>query len=467
MKKILDKQLSGKIENSNSISRRDALKHSAYAVVGTAVTAAVANSAAAQSTSSSSSIPANNSNNMGGRKFRAWVHREIGEGITGGVEELTLLPIDGRQVVIRTEASQCCYSNVGMMLGAPGVRMPSPGKPIIQGHGGVGVVEAVGPEVKRIKVGDRVIVGVTPECSECYNCLRGRADACYGISIPPLVIARTSDGLDVVGDINIGGHAELMVTLEQSCVAINSILPAAELAMLSCVSGTGLGMTMTLSPVTPGSIVAIFGAGPIGLSAVQGARLMGAAQIIVVEPISVRRELALKLGATTVFDPNIEGDQLVDKIRYLCQGESDSFYSGGRPRFGERHLGPDFVIEAVGGDRFPPKLEVGPDPAGILPLQQAWELCPGGSDLLTCGVGQVGNVSFPGGRWTNSSKNHLSSQFGGTHMKRDMPRYVSLIEAGLFDAESLATSTFALEETSDGYQATADRTTVSSVIVMS
>jgi hypothetical protein len=84
MKKILDKQLSGKIENSNSISRRDALKHSAYAVVGTAVTAAVANSAAAQSTSSSSSIPANNSNNMGGRKFRAWVHREIGEGITGG-----------------------------------------------------------------------------------------------------------------------------------------------------------------------------------------------------------------------------------------------------------------------------------------------------------------------------------------------------------------------------------------------
>jgi S-(hydroxymethyl)glutathione dehydrogenase/alcohol dehydrogenase len=226
-------------------------------------------------------------------------------------------------------------------------------------------------------------------------------------------------------------------------------------------------MTMTLSPVTPGSIVAIFGAGPIGLSAVQGARLMGAAQIIVVEPISVRRELALKLGATTVFDPNIEGDQLVDKIRYLCQGESDSFYSGGRPRFGERHLGPDFVIEAVGGDRFPPKLEVGPDPAGILPLQQAWELCPGGSDLLTCGVGQVGNVSFPGGRWTNSSKNHLSSQFGGTHMKRDMPRYVSLIEAGLFDAESLATSTFALEETSDGYQATADRTTVSSVIVMS
>ena len=464
MKETSDKKFpKTKIEAPSTISRRDALKQSAIAVAGTVGAAAVASSAAAQSASSSTS---GSSNNMAGRKFRAWVHREMGEGITGGVEELTLLPIDGRQVVIRTEASQCCYSNVGTMLGAPGVTMSRPGSALISGHGGVGIVEAVGPQVRRVKVGDRVIVGVTPECSECYNCLRGRADRCYG-TVDPLVIAQTSDGVDVVGDLNIGGHAELMVALEQSCVAVNSTHPPAELALLSCVSGTGLGMTMTLSPVTPGSIVAIFGAGPIGLSAVQGARLMGAAQIIVVEPISVRRELALQFGATSVFDPNVEGDQLVDQIRYLCQGESDSFYSGGRPRFGGRHLGPDLVIEAVGGDRFPPKLEVGPDPTGILPLQQAWDLCPAGSDLLTCGIGQDGNVSFPGGRWSNSSKNHLSSQFGGTHMKRDMPRYVSLIEAGLFDAESLVTSTYPLEGTADGHQATSDRTTVNSVIVMS
>jgi S-(hydroxymethyl)glutathione dehydrogenase/alcohol dehydrogenase len=132
-----------------------------------------------------------------------------------------------------------------------------------------------------------------------------------------------------------------------------------ELAMLVDTGLTGLAATTTKVRVETGSDVAILGAGPIGLAAVQGARIQGAAQIIVVDPIRYRREAALALGATIALDPNVEGDNLVRKIQELCRGKTGRHLAGGG------NIGPDFVIEAVGGDLFPPKTEVGPDPTGI------------------------------------------------------------------------------------------------------
>ena len=118
---------------------------------------------------------------------------------------------------------------------------------------------------------------------------------------------------------NIGGLADYMVPFEEAVIPIFTSAPSDELAMLHCVSGCGLGMTMTLSPIEPGSNVAVFGLGPVGLSAVQGARIMGAAQIIAVDPVKVRRDLALKLGATAVLDPNVDkGWDLVARIRNMC-----------------------------------------------------------------------------------------------------------------------------------------------------
>jgi S-(hydroxymethyl)glutathione dehydrogenase/alcohol dehydrogenase len=245
-----------------------------------------------------------------------------------------------------------------------------------------------------------------------------------------------------------------------------------ELAMLHCVGGCGLGTTMTLAPVEPGSDVAVFGAGPVGLSAVQGARIMGAAQIIVVEPVRVRRELALRVGATHVFDPNTEGANLVPKIKDLCKGPTDRKLAGGRDYTANAahiaaNIGPDFIIEAVGYDRARPRVEAGPDPTGILPLQQVWQLCPTGGHICTTGVGfpAQATVSFPVNQWTNGSKTHHSSQYGGVNMMRDLPRYVRLIEKGLYDAKSLITSVYPIEKTLDAYQEVADRTTVTAMIV--
>ncbi len=443
------------------VSRRRLLK-AGVAAVGGAATALGPGAADAVA-----QAPAVLTGTQTGRPFRGWVQRP-GMPNRGGIEELTLLPVTGRQVIVRTEAMQCCYSNVARMLGTqdpntaagPNVR---PTQRLIHGHGGVGIVEAVGPSVRRVAVGDRVVVGVTPECGECYHCLRGRADRCQVLQDPVIPWARTADGADVVAATNIGGHAEIIGTTEEWCVPVFTDVSAVELSLLHCVGGTGLGTTMTLSPIEPGADVAVFGCGPIGLSAVQGARIMGANRIIGIEPVRIRRELAMKVGATHVFDPNVEGDRLLETIRELCKGPTDRKLAGARPSTGNNR-GPDYIIEAVGGDRFPPKVERGPDPTGIQPLLQAFTLCPFGGSIATTGINQNGNLVLPAQQWSNGSKTHFSSQYGGTHLKRDIPRYVRLIERGLYDAKSLVTATYPLARLDEAYQTVADRTNVTAVV---
>jgi NADPH:quinone reductase-like Zn-dependent oxidoreductase len=164
---------------------------------------------------------------------------------------MTLRPITGRQVVVRTEATNLCYSNAGVVLGlpltpafaqanAPDPAPPQPARPpqtggaapagpgrlgamaLIQGHGGVGVVEAVGPEVRRVRVGDRVCVSGTPQCAACYQCLRGRSDMCQFL------------GRQGPGD----------------------LVPMADLRDGVAVAGLGATTAPALALVQPGSIVA-------------------------------------------------------------------------------------------------------------------------------------------------------------------------------------------------------------------
>src|SRR4029450_280367 len=286
-----------------------------------------------------------------------------------------LRPISGRQVVVRTEATNLCYSNAGAVLGLPPMTVATPGSAapvsalapppgvrrmndmaVIQGHGGIGVVEAVGPEVRRVRVGDRVCVSGTPQCGSCYQCLRGRSDMCQflsAIGADDLVpIADMADGTPVYENSHIGGLAELMVTFEEWIVPIFTSAPAVDLEMgCSCVSVAGLGATVsqTLMTIQPGATVAVVGCGPLGLSAVQGARIAGASAIIAIDPIRTRRDVAMRVGAPHVLDPNVEGDNLVSRVRALATWPTDRLWSGGRNPAGRRPgAGADFGIEAAG-----------------------------------------------------------------------------------------------------------------------
>lgn len=447
----------------NSISRRGLLKKAA--AVGGAALAAPTASALGQSANQSANVATR-------RTFRAWVSRGTGTGRTT-LQELTLRPISGRQVVVRTEATNLCYSNTSTVLGLPGMFAgPMSRMPLIDGHGGVGVVEAVGPEVRRVQVGDRVCVSGTPQCGSCYQCLRGRADMCQFLGrqgpndlVP---IADMRDGSPVYANSHIGGLAELMVTFEEWVVPVFTKANAVELAMVcSCVSVAGLGtsVSQTLASIAPGGTAAIVGCGPLGLSAVQGARIAGASKIIAIDPIKARRDLVLKVGATDVLDPNVEGDKLVAKVREMTSTPNNRLWSGGRDSGGLLGgSGADFVIEGAGADRAKPKLEAGPDPTGVLPLRQAYEMCAPGGHVVTTSL-PTGTISFPAVFFAIGGRTHHAGQAGGANPMRDIPRFVAILDAKQYDARSLATRVVPIEGMLEAYEEVLYRTTVTAIMM--
>jgi S-(hydroxymethyl)glutathione dehydrogenase/alcohol dehydrogenase len=419
------------------------------------------------------------------RKFRAWISRGDGAGRTT-LHDVTLRPIGGRQVVVRTEATNLCYSNVGAVLGlqpnagaaAPVSALAAPqgarrmnDMAVIQGHGGIGIVEAVGPEVRRVRVGDRVCVSGTPQCGSCYRCLRGRADMCQFLSAigadDLIAIADMSDGTPVFENSHIGGLAELMVTTEEWIVPIFTKAETVELGMVcSCVTVAGLGATTSpsLAPVESASAVAVVGCGPLGLSAVQGARIAGASTIIAIDPIKARRDVALRVGASHALDPNVERDNLVQRVRELTTWPTDRLWSGGRNPGGRRPgAGADFVIEAAGADQVRPKLEAGPDPTGIQPMQQAYQMCALGGHCITTSLVR-GNITLPGNLFSIGGITHHGGQAGGASPMRDIPRFVRMLETRQFDAKSLATTVVPLAGMLDAYEQVAYRTTVTAIM---
>ncbi|MEQ1575420.1 MAG: alcohol dehydrogenase catalytic domain-containing protein [Vicinamibacterales bacterium] len=417
--------------------------------------------------------PAIRTNTQAGRRIRSFIKfdREI-----PSMQPVTLRALTGRMVAIRTEAAQTCYSSVGQVL------MPSANAPQnigVVGHGGVGIVEAIGPEVFAVQVGDRVVVNFHAACGWCYNCVKSRSDQCVnqGGGSQQIPAGDTADGRPVFSGTS--GMTEVMIVNQEKCVPVFTDVSSVELSMLTCVGNAGLGLATTKCPVEIGSDVVVFGCGPVGLSAIQGARIKGAARIIAVEPIRYRRDLALKLGATDGVDPNqytarspipggagISGDMfkdaLVDHLREMCKGKTDrSFAGGGR-------VGPDHVIEAVGGDYggVKPSEVSGPDPTGLTVLSQIWQLCSSTGTSVSCSIGYPAGsvVQISATNWADGAKHFWGGTCGGTNARRDVPRYVRLMEAGKLDMKSLAARTFPLAQTTEAYRVAMNRTVVATVV---
>jgi S-(hydroxymethyl)glutathione dehydrogenase/alcohol dehydrogenase len=451
---------------ANKPSRRRVLKAAGTAAVGGA-SVLLGGAADAQQ-----GAPAVITNTQAGRRFRAFVKSTTAP---PSVVELRARALEGRLIVVRTEAAQTCYTTVRQVL------MPSanaPNQPAMFGHGGVGIVEAVGPQATRTRVGDRVVVAFHAACGSCHNCLWMRSDQCVNRGGATAVPICDLDGRPIMSSDNTG-MAELMIVHEEHAIPVFTSVSAPELAMLTCVGGAGLGMATANVPVQIAADVVVFGAGPVGLSALQGAKIKGASRIIVVEPIPYRRELAMKLGATHVLDPNQYkrtprvrppngfgrddarfDDTLLEHIRELVKQPTDRYWAGAGRN------GPDHIMEAAGGDQMPPKEPAGPDPTGITTLMQSWELVSRIGVGISCTVGQPENafVQIPGSQFGDSAKHWWVCTAGGTNDRRDTPRYVRLMETGQLNMKALASRTYPLDQTREAYQVCADRTVVATVV---
>jgi S-(hydroxymethyl)glutathione dehydrogenase/alcohol dehydrogenase len=403
-----------------------------------------------------------------GRTFRGLVRHDA----TLDVQEMRLQPIDPRQVVIRSTAVAPCYTIVRGALGTNPIRRAE-----VPNHCGFGVVEAIGAMVKRVRVGDRVVVAGTSQCGQCYQCLHGRPDYCqftFFSNAPGTEafapFAQLRDGTPVYAQAGIGGMSEIMAAFEEYCVPVFTDLPAAQLTLLGDQLSSGFAAGHADMRFEPGSDVVVFGAGAVGLGVVQAARVLGAGQVIVVDPIKYRRELAMKLGATTTLDANAEGDGLVERIRELCRGANDRRFAGGvswgRAANSIMSRGADFVVEAAGIQAMPPKVETQPDPTNVKTVLQAWDCTRSGGHVMLMGL-TLQAVPFPGLSLAILGRTIHPGQQGGLHVMRDIPRYVKLIEKGIIDAPSVISKRYTLDQSRQAVQDTADRTIITGVIEFS
>ena len=409
--------------------------------------------------------PAVLTNTQTGRTFRGLVRHDS----TLDVQQMRLLPTDPRQVVIRSTAVAPCYTIVRGALSTNPIQRAE-----VPNHCGFGVVEAVGAMVKRVQVGDRVLVAGTSQCGQCYQCLHGRPDYCQftffsnapGVeAFPPF--AQMLDGTPVYAQAGIGGMSEIMTAFEEYCVPLFTDLPAAQLTLLGDQLASGFAAGHADMRFEPGSDVVVFGAGPVGLGAVQAARVTGAGQVIVVDPIKYRRDFSMTLGATMTLDPNADGDGIVERIREICRGPNDRRFAGGttwgRAANAVISRGADFVVEAAGYQAHPPKVETQPDPTNVKTVLQAWDCTRAGGHTMLMGF-TLQPVPFPGASLALFGRTIHPGQQGGLHVMCDIPRYVKLIEKGKIDATSVITKKYTLDEGRQAIQDTGERTIITAVI---
>jgi S-(hydroxymethyl)glutathione dehydrogenase / alcohol dehydrogenase len=345
------------------------------------------------------------------------------------VEDVDLLdPMPGR-VIVRTGATPFCSTDCINQRGELG-KVP----PTILGHASIGVVEEVGADVTHVRVGDRVLVPGTPECGVCFYCAEGRPDQCSELfdATTYFHVAHRADGAPVTAAGNVGGYAERMNVTANQAFPLHTDLPDDVLSLLGCGITSGVGAVFNVAEVKPGRSVAIFGSGHLGLWMVQAARAAGAAQIIAVEPIAWRREMAGKLGATDLVDP-AEGDP-VEQVRALTKGR-----------------GADYALEAAGP---------------TLAQEQAFRAARRAGAVVLTGVERLGaTVTYSQTELALQGRRLLSCQNGNVRMRRDLPLLVGMLEDGRLDAGPIITARYGLDQINDALSASAEKRDLTGVIV--
>ncbi|HEX4109363.1 MAG TPA: alcohol dehydrogenase catalytic domain-containing protein [Solirubrobacteraceae bacterium] len=364
---------------------------------------------------------------------RAAVCTTLGEPLE--VLELVLEEPRAHEVKVALRAAGLCASDVSVQKGT----LPSP-LPIVLGHQGAGVVTAVGEEVQDLGPGDHVVIAAMPQCGQCRRCQRGQHHLCEvgdpvfrsGGLIDGSSRFTTPDGADVRQMVATGTFSEEVVVPEISLVKIPVDVPFAPASLLGCGVITGAGAALNTAAIRSGDTVAVLGCGSVGLSAIQGARLSGAGEIIAVDLVPSKLELAGRLGATTL----VHG------------GEQDAVVVA-RERTGGR--GTDVTIDAIGVQAT---------------TNQAIRMTSKGGDVVFVGAAsmetRLDTALFAG--LVGSAKTFKGCLYGEASVQRDITRLVEHYRAGELELDALISQTFTLDEVNEGFVALGAGDVVSAVV---
>lgn len=343
------------------------------------------------------------------------------------VEDVTPVEPGPRDVVVQTTASGICHSDLSVINGT----LPMP-PPAILGHEGAGIIDFVGSEVTGLKKGDRVIGSFIPACGACWFCLRDQSNLCENTyTVMMNVRATRGDGTPLPAMTGLGTFAETMTCDQMSVVKVDTELPDEQLALIGCGVTTGVGAALNTAKVEPGSSVVVIGCGGVGQAVIQGARIAGAARIIAVDTVALKRDTALKLGATDAIDPG-DGD-IVAQVQAL---------TGGR--------GADYAFEVIGVAEL---------------ITAAFNCVRSGGTAVAVGVPRFdAEVSLPTYPLVLTEKRLLGCVYGSAQVRRDFPKLVELVETGRLDIGDMVTSTIPLDDINKGFDAMKAGEVIRSVI---
>ncbi len=352
-------------------------------------------------------------------KFRAAVLHEVGRPLAiETVESTALAPGD---VLVRVRAASICHTDLDVVEGEIAYPLP-----MVLGHEAAGTVAEVGSAVEGLKRGDPVVLSWNPHCGHCFYCRRGQPILCE-----PYVRGRLQglhfDGgrrLSLGGKplyvlMYLGAFAEYCIVPAQSAVTVPAEIPFDRACLIGCGVMTGVGAAMHVARVAWGTTVMVIGCGAIGLAAVQGARLAGAAQVLAVDVNPAKLALARALGATHVCDGAFEDP--VAAAKALTDGR-----------------GADYVIEGAGrAEAFQLSLEA---------------LRPGGQIVWLGKVNVKEEVRF---RWGTlmGERRIVRSSYGGARPQEDFPNLARAYLDGRLKLDELITQRIKLEDINDGFAA--------------
>ena len=333
------------------------------------------------------------------------------------IEEVDIADPGPREVLVRTRASGVCHSDLHFVEGLYTAPMP-----ILLGHEAAGTVEAVGSQVHYVSPGDRVICCLSVFCGVCERCTTGRTVLCTrnGLIRGPDETPRLSQGGEPVTQFaNLGAYADMMLVHENSLVKIEQDIGFEQMALIGCGATTGLGAALNTAKVEPGSTVAVIGAGGVGLNAIQGAALMNASRVIVVDIHDHKLEFAYKFGATDVI--NAKDRDAVDVIHEMT-GD-----------------GVDFAFDTFGHK---------------LTTEQAYKATRKGGTTVIVGLAPDGmNAEIPLVELVRNQKTLVGSYYGSASPHETFRKLLSFYKQGRIDVGGMVTRRYKLDEINMAYEA--------------
>jgi len=338
--------------------------------------------------------------------------------------DVRLADLGPGDVHLKVVSSGVCHSDVSAQNGT----IPA-GTPCVLGHEGAGVVLEVGPGVTDLKAGDHAIVSFTPACRLCKACLRGQANLCESMFAMAVAKKFIIDGNAVGGMTGCGTFAEEMILPQTAVIKVDQDIPLNVVSLIGCGVMTGVGASINTAKITPGSSVLVIGCGGVGISAIQGARIAGAAEIVAVDTMPRKLEMAKKFGATHGVTPDeLEGAKL-----QVTAGE-----------------GFDFALECVGHPQT---------------IRATFDAVRRGGTAVVVGVGRMDQkIEFSAFELFYLEKTLKGSMYGSANVRTDFPRLLRLWKAGKLDLEGMISRRIKLEEVNEAFRAMQAGEVIRSVI---